>query len=273
MVEMKNVHTYTVAGIPIIADLTNDYYGESFWESAEAGLWELSTFGLVVLNVRKGTPFLDAGAASGIFSVLAATYGGHVYAIEPHPVWASCLRKNLELNNLSGRVTVLEAALSSENGLTSFASNRDTQILSNITLNGHPDEEQWQVPVVSLLSILDQITASSELRPVVKMDIEGAEYRTLTHAPTLHKLKEKEALLFLSLHPAFSHDKERTTKLGKALQSYSNYLKGFGDNLTLFKKLRPVAIVSTVIGKKVSSPLRFACLSLLGYDDFLIDFK
>lgn len=56
-------------------DLSEDIYGESFWNKAQNAAWELPTFGFVMLQSKKGYVFIDAGAASGIFSLLAAKGG------------------------------------------------------------------------------------------------------------------------------------------------------------------------------------------------------
>lgn len=51
---------------------------------------------------------LDLGSGSGILALMAATLGaGHVDAVEPDPVAARALKRNIELNQYASRITVI----------------------------------------------------------------------------------------------------------------------------------------------------------------------
>lgn len=62
--------------------------------------------------------FLDIGANQGLYAILAARNPlcRGVHAFEPVPETAALLRRNLELNRVSDRVTVIEAAISDWQG-------------------------------------------------------------------------------------------------------------------------------------------------------------
>jgi FkbM family methyltransferase len=61
---------------------------------------------------------VDVGANVG-YSVILLLFGYphvHVEAFEPHPDFVLCLRRNLDLNGLAGRVVIDEAAAATGGG-------------------------------------------------------------------------------------------------------------------------------------------------------------
>jgi FkbM family methyltransferase len=83
------------------------------------GYWEWWTTNFLARNIRRGDTVVDAGACIGYFTLLAADLvgaGGRVLAVEPSPLSAALLRRNVALNGLSDRVTVEEAALALSGG-------------------------------------------------------------------------------------------------------------------------------------------------------------
>ena len=70
-----------------------------------------------VLALGEGDVFVDIGANSGYFSVLAALKvgaPGRVFAFEPNPAVRRQLERHIELNAIADRVTISELALSDE---------------------------------------------------------------------------------------------------------------------------------------------------------------
>lgn len=256
------ISTFSFVGDSLTIDYSEDISGEVFWLQAENGGWELPTFGFVLLKAKNESVFIDVGASSGIFSLLAAKRGATVIAIEPHSTWLSCLKKNVSLNELSSKIQIIDGALGREKGETSFGEDRDGRVLSNITVGGA--DLGARVKVHSLIDILELAQAHKPSGIALKMDIEGAEYGILTDKPTLETLKNLNVHLFLSIHPGFPrHWGSRRMRI----------FLGFFDNISLFARLRSVATVSSALGKPVKGPLRFALSSLLGHDDFLVDFS
>lgn len=253
---------FSFGGHSLQVDFSEDIYGESFWNQAQNAAWELPTFGFVLLQAKNGSVFIDAGAASGIFSLLAAKRGGTVIAIEPHSTWLRCLKKNVSLNELSSKIQIIDGALGREGGETSFGEKRDARVLSSITVGGA--DLDAKVKVHSLVDILELAQAQKPSGIALKMDIEGAEYGILTDKQTLDALAKLNVHLFLSIHPGFPrHWGSRRMRI----------FLGFFDNISLFARLRSVATVSSALGKPVKGPLRFSLSSLLGHDDFLVDFS
>jgi ribosomal protein L11 methyltransferase len=60
----------------------------------------------------RGRRLLDLGAGSGILGILALKRGATVTFVEPDPVAVQALRKNLELNRVADRATVVMGTLS-----------------------------------------------------------------------------------------------------------------------------------------------------------------
>lgn len=89
---------------------------------------------------RPNEVVVDIGANVGLWSLLSATGGARVFAIEPNPGTYSVLKRNRDANRLNG-LTVSNIAISGQDGigkLTTFqrstgASTLGTDIRSNLT--------------------------------------------------------------------------------------------------------------------------------------------
>ena len=71
----------------------------------------------VLTTLGEGDVFVDIGANSGYFTVLAALRvgsRGRVFAFEPNPTVREQLQRHIELNAITDRVTVSELALADE---------------------------------------------------------------------------------------------------------------------------------------------------------------
>jgi FkbM family methyltransferase len=71
----------------------------------------------VLTTLGEGDVFVDIGANSGYFTVLAALrVGAHgrVFAFEPHPTVRQQLQRHVELNAIADRVTVSDLALADD---------------------------------------------------------------------------------------------------------------------------------------------------------------
>lgn len=66
--------------------------------------------------MAPGSVFLDIGANTGAYSLIAASRKIHTYAIEPHGPTYQHLCMNIELNQLNGYITPYLFALSDRNG-------------------------------------------------------------------------------------------------------------------------------------------------------------
>jgi FkbM family methyltransferase len=118
--------------------------------------------------------------------------------VEPSPVTSGWLARNLEANNLSGRVTILRAAVASTDGEGTLWEAADASGASSTVVKkaGSP------VPVktVSLESLVSHAGGPPE---VVKLDCEGAEYSAILDSPDW--CWKQVRYLFLEYHPVAGH--------------------------------------------------------------------
>jgi len=124
-------------------------------------------------RLHAGDLFIDVGANVGSYSVLAASLGARVIAIEAAPDTAAILRDNAALN--SKEIEVLECAVGASPGTTRFTAGRDSV--------NHVDPESGPASVV--MRTLDDII-SEQVGPVsgMKIDVEGYELEVLRGAMT-----------------------------------------------------------------------------------------
>ena len=79
------------------------------------GLHEFADMAFVLHALRPGDLFVDAYANAGTYTVLAAKCAGaDVVAFEPSPVAFDVLKRNVELNDISGRAELHQCALGAE---------------------------------------------------------------------------------------------------------------------------------------------------------------
>jgi FkbM family methyltransferase len=135
------------------------------------GKWEENVAQAIERHVGPGDVFVDIGAHVGYFSVMAASLGAHVIAIEANPRYADMLKRNLWAN-VGGDFEVVSIGVSNNPG-SAF-------LRADPRFVGHPsaaylnDVSGLPVETERLSVIL------GNTRPdVVKLDIEGLEYAVL----------------------------------------------------------------------------------------------
>jgi len=142
---------------------------------------------------------LDIGAHVGSFACALAQRAGRarILCVEPSPVTSDWLARNLEANNLSGRVTVLQAAVAGTDGAGTLWESGDASCVSSTT-GGRG--RSLPVKTVSLESLVSRAGGPPE---VMKIDCEGAEYDTILNSPDW--CWKQVRYLFLEYHPVDGH--------------------------------------------------------------------
>lgn len=121
-----------------------------------------------IVTIEPDDVWLDAGANIGSFSVLAASKGASVVAVEPHPENISMLRLNVEGKN----VEVIAAAVAVVGGESSlFVCNGERNKYRH-TLTPIRRRQSIAVKVLPIQPLLDRVNAA-------KLDIEGSEIEVL----------------------------------------------------------------------------------------------
>ena len=134
---------------------------------------------IVAAASNEASPLLvDVGANQGFHSinfVLALGEESRSVALEPNPDVCSILEKNLSLNGIQNRVTVLQKGLDQEAGKATLMVPMRTGSGGGSLRNQHQEEEllgEFSVDLVTLDSL--------NLAPsVIKIDVEGNELNVL----------------------------------------------------------------------------------------------
>lgn len=144
---------------------------------------------------KPGEVHLDVGAQIGSYSILAASSGAHVYALEPDPNNRRFLQRNIRSNKL--QVSVSNVGAWNEPAILNF---RSHDALSSIKGVGMipatlPFYDQIKVDTI------DHIVKAMRIHKVdvIKMDIEGAEIEAIEGARETI-LKDRPVLLIEAYH-------------------------------------------------------------------------
>lgn len=128
---------------------------------------------------RPDDIFIDVGADIGTYSLVAASKitTGKVYAFEPTPSSLCILNQNIYLNNFGSKIEIVEKLVSDIDATEGFVFCKDSEENHIIYSKGKMAEKGQKVKSVKL----DTFAASMGLSYVdlVKIDVEGAEYKVL----------------------------------------------------------------------------------------------
>lgn len=156
-----------------------------FWSGLEA--IEPETLAFLVPRLDGQTLFVDAGANTGLFTIIAGVKGAlHIVSAEPVRQVFDCLVANVAVNGLSERTTLLAKALGNKDGEATLTVPRGDVFPTSSSLivggwRGAPGQEM-AVPTVRLDTALDEIAPEvmdRVSRIVAKIDVEGFELEVL----------------------------------------------------------------------------------------------
>lgn len=139
-------------------------------------------------QIEAGDVLYDVGANIGLYSLLAARRvgtAGHVYAFEPHAANLVSLLRNIALNELGDRITVVGCPLGAMAGFAPFnyaalrAGSSGSQVGHTTTEHGEPFAPACVE--LKVVATIDALLASGVLRPAtfVKIDVDGNEVDVL----------------------------------------------------------------------------------------------
>jgi len=148
------------------------------------------------------TSIIDIGSTVGAFTIWAARQSPHakIIAVEPNPEVFPFLVENIRLNDLSYRVTPVEAAIGSASGSAAIEDDRAFSTLVRVVPVG-----VGRGPKVRMLT-LEQLFEETRTGAcdLLKIDCEGGEYDILFTAPGL--LLRKIRTIVCEYHPTAEHD-------------------------------------------------------------------
>jgi FkbM family methyltransferase len=183
----------------LLRTLESHYFGPEMQERAE-----IEALPVLLSGVRT---FVDVGAALGQYTFFAnkAMQGGIIYAIEADPVRASRLgqlSKEWKGNTGSNEIVVLNQAISDSVGKCSFFVTDGDRSGGLFPVDGLPGTGagsfDWREITVEATT-LDALFEGRPPPDLVKIDIEGGEYRALQGAEGM--LREGRTRFMVEVHP------------------------------------------------------------------------
>jgi FkbM family methyltransferase len=143
----------------------------------ETGIWEPPVRDAVLKYLEPDWTFLDLGANIGYFSLLAASRGNHVIAVEPNPEALKYFKQSIAENHFEELIDLREVAVSSSTQkLTLVTQGLRNQGEAYLTLPNPQAGELVQA------TTLDQLLGANTPE-FIKMDIEGEEWNVIMASP------------------------------------------------------------------------------------------
>lgn len=184
----------------------------------QSGYWDKEVRDTIHSLLQPEWTFLDLGAHFGYFSLLAASFGSKVIAVEPNPVMTDLLKKSAELNDFS--IELYQCAVSDYQGtqvlVTEGIGNNGMSYLSD---GGKPGNQV----VVSKLSDFLGIPFPE----MIKIDIEGEEVNALKSEPEI--LEAAKVIIF-------EVSEQQLARAGSTEKQLKNILRAAGFKLSLIKQ-------------------------------------
>lgn len=149
---------------------------------ASDGNWEDSSINMFIqlLKADPAVSFVDIGANLGIYSIVAATFGRQVIAVDPWFQNLCRVRRSLILGNLHENVTLLLNGVSNVRGTAKISKNpgnRGGQSIRAVDSKKADGSHDYMKSIL-LEDILKIVKFKSA---IFKIDIEGHEWYLLEH--------------------------------------------------------------------------------------------
>jgi FkbM family methyltransferase len=213
---------------------------DAFWDWYASPHWEPDTVAVFAACVAPGTRVADIGAWIGPTTLLAAGKGAEVVAVEPDPVAAAMLERNLALNpELASRVTLLHVAIADTDGTVALLSaSGGGDSLSHLRFGRDEDGASWNVRSYAMSTFLGLPEVGEPT--FLKFDAEGAEYAAI---PTMEGyIAKRRPSIYVATHPNLLYDRRTpgtrirsglaalsaNRRMLKALASYRHHY-AYGD--------------------------------------------
>jgi FkbM family methyltransferase len=182
-------------------------------------------------NDLVGKNIIDVGANIGYFTVLFSCLvgkSGSVYAFEANPKVMELLKENIYLSQLHEIAQPLSYAVSNEH-LTEITFNVSTKYQGNSSIMEHSSLYKSQFGTDEFETVTVTSVALSSLNmpekiEILKVDVEGAEYKVLSGAKQLLDNKVIKYVVF----------ELNKTMLGIDTEKLYELLSGFASNGALF---------------------------------------
>jgi FkbM family methyltransferase len=139
------------------------------------GLYEFEEMSFLSDYIKKDDLFVDIGANIGVYSILAASMGAKVIAIEPMPSTYETLKKNVSFNNFDNLVDTFNIAISDKKEKLNFSNDLDA--LNHVLLQNEDYSNSINISACRLDEILNE-----RIPKFIKIDVEGFETKVFKSA-------------------------------------------------------------------------------------------
>jgi FkbM family methyltransferase len=136
----------------------------------------------------------DVGAHFGVFSLVAAHFGGRAVAVDPSPSAVRMIAVQADLNGLGDRIEIVRAAVGESAGSLNLLGSGVFSDGYFKVVRGRPQRELTEIPATTI----DELSARFGVPSHIKVDVEGYEAAVLRGARKT--LAKNSPLLFLELH-------------------------------------------------------------------------
>ncbi|MDQ3915629.1 MAG: FkbM family methyltransferase [Actinomycetota bacterium] len=157
---------------------------------------EPEVYAWVMGRLEPGSTFFDIGAWIGLFTLGAARRvgpQGRVVAFEPSAGNAGLLRRHVELNELEDRTVVVEALVGDATGNAPFFAAPGPDMENSIV--ARPGATREELPMTTVDAV---VAETGDVPDVLKIDVEGAEYRVLLGAKAT--MAEHRPVIVCAIH-------------------------------------------------------------------------
>ena len=268
------IHQVRLKSRDVKVELDGDYYGSEFWVRISNRMYEPDTIGFLEDRCDNQTDFMDIGAANGAMTLIAANEGSRVSSYEPDPKIHRVVSHNVKLNPpLDQQILVQNRAISVDNGILQFRKDGDSSILSSIVFTGHEATSSINIEVLSLSDEIEKFHIDKSRKLIIKMDIEGAEWRILKSRKALGALRANAATLLLAIHPGFYRPFVPKLRGLDKFRLVIWKLRNYQESVETFKLLTEYASIQRTNLNPIINKHQFATLVLAGYHEFIIEFR
>lgn len=237
------------------------------WHNLNNNDYEPDTIAFLGKYVDNNCIFLDCGAAVGAMSLVAASLGAKVIAYEPMEHIFELAQANVKLNSeMESQIEIKKVAVGNAEAFIEIIGKSERGVISEIV----SQTRNFQDKPIKVVDLKREIESIKNQRIVMKIDIEGAEFKLLSDKELLSLLKSRKIICILALHPGFTRP-IKGNKL-RIIRQVVWKVRNLADCYFLFKSLKNYAIIKRSNEAIVDSALKFSLLSAAGVYEYILDF-